>query len=412
MTFWKTVYQRYTNFAMESIRDDLGVDVEFATGTRLVRYSIPRYGDLVNAVYLGLQLPEVKSGGRPHPFRWVRNLGEALVEEVSMYIGGALIERLYGEWLHVWNELTMGHDARGWYDEMVANTPAFHGGADGARPARTVFVPIPFSFTRNSALALPLVALQYHTVDLEFRLRPTSELFQLHYTPSPSQPEGWHRPDATRADHHVGAYLVRPDHRFRVFIEMNYVFLDDAERARMARDSHEYLIQQVGRTQFEGLVAPHNVLDLVLQNPVAQLVWVPAVPAESRARNDHFAFGGREGDDDNAPLRTPIRACSLLFNGMPRFAEREAEYFRFVQPFQHGATGAGRNNNVFMYSFALGSGRGETQPSGSCNMSRVNSVQLGVRLDPGTVGAGVTVYSVNYNVFKMVAGMASIVFAN
>lgn len=414
ITFWKAVYRRHTNFAMEGIRDELGVDVEFGSGTRLVRYTIPRHGDLVSAVYLGLALPEVRATGGPLPFRWVRHLGEVLVEEVSMYIGGALIERLYGEWLHIWNELTLGADRRGWYDELIANTPAFYDPTGATIEARTVYVPVPLFFTRNAALALPLVALQYHTVDLDFRLRPSEDLYQLRYARDGGPPD-WFRPLPGDPSHRLSKYQVDPNHRSRAFIEINYVFLDDQEREVMARDSHEYLIHQVSRTQFDGLLA-NNVLDLVLQNPVTQLAWVPFAPAAARVYNDRFAFGARRAGADGPPWGNPIRSCALLFNGMERLQEKDAEYFRFLQPYQHGAAGArraGQHPPVFLYSFALDSARPAVQPSGSCNMSRIGSVQLVLRLAPGwEPDVGVVVYAVNYNVFKMISGMASVVFAN
>ena len=104
----------------------------------------------------------------------------------------------------------------------------------------------------------------------------------------------------------------------------------------------------------------------------------------------------------------PVVTAKLQLNGQDRFSEREGSYFDVVQPFQHHTRAPDTGINV--YSFALRPE--EHQPSGSCNFSRIDNAVLQLVLSSGTVQgtatAKVRVYAVNYNVLRVMSGMAGI----
>jgi Large eukaryotic DNA virus major capsid protein len=108
----------------------------------------------------------------------------------------------------------------------------------------------------------------------------------------------------------------------------------------------------------------------------------------------------------------PVVTAKLQLNGQDRFSEREGNYFDVVQPFQHHTRAPDAGINV--YSFALRPE--EHQPSGSCNFSRIDNAVLQLVLSAGTVGgtatAKVRVYAVNYNVLRVMSGMAGVAYSN
>jgi hypothetical protein len=108
----------------------------------------------------------------------------------------------------------------------------------------------------------------------------------------------------------------------------------------------------------------------------------------------------------------PVVTAKLQLNGQDRFSEREGSYFDVVQPFQHHTRAPDTGINV--YSFALRPE--EHQPSGSCNFSRIDNAVLQLVLSSGTVAgtatAKVRVYAVNYNVLRVMSGMAGIAYSN
>jgi hypothetical protein len=104
----------------------------------------------------------------------------------------------------------------------------------------------------------------------------------------------------------------------------------------------------------------------------------------------------------------PVVTAKLQLNGQDRFSEREGSYFDVVQPWQHHTRSVDTGINV--YSFALRPE--EHQPSGSCNFSRIDNAVLQLVLSSGTVAgtatAKVRVYAVNYNVLRVMSGMAGV----
>ena len=108
----------------------------------------------------------------------------------------------------------------------------------------------------------------------------------------------------------------------------------------------------------------------------------------------------------------PCVTAKLQLNGQDRFSEREGSYFDVVQPFQHHTRNPDTGINV--YSFALRPE--EHQPSGTCNFSRIDNAVLQLVLSSNTVAgtatAKVRVYAVNYNVLRVMSGMAGVAYSN
>ena len=198
ITFWKVTYRRHTNFAMESIEQTFNGQADFG---RRVTCTISRNGDLAYRTYLQITLPEIgqslADSGDDVYARWLDFPGEQLISRVEVEIGGQRIDRQYGDWMHIWNQLTLSKEQERGYYKMIGNTtqltyitdPSFADvdspcSANGinqvcaprnALPETTLYVPLQFWFCRNPGLALPLIALQYHEVKINLDLRPIDE---------------------------------------------------------------------------------------------------------------------------------------------------------------------------------------------------------------------------------------------
>lgn len=119
--------------------------------------------------------------------------------------------------------------------------------------------------------------------------------------------------------------------------------------------------------------------------------------------SDHAGFGPL-----NAGRNPTIRA-KLQLNGHDRFQERLGSYFNLVQPYQHHTNVPPTGINV--YSFALRPE--EHQPSGSCNMSRIDTAVLQLQLTPNAaLGSKIRIYAINYNVLRIMSGMGGIAYSS
>jgi len=122
---------------------------------------------------------------------------------------------------------------------------------------------------------------------------------------------------------------------------------------------------------------------------------------------DHFNYGRWVDCTSN-----PVSTAKLQLNGHDRFQQRDGNYFNYVQPYQHFTHTPADGINV--YSFALKAQ--DHQPTGSCNFSRIDNATLNVGLSNNTVtGSGddnLNIYTVNYNVLRVMSGMAGTAYSN
>ena len=396
ITFFKVVYRRHTNFAVESIEQTFNGSVDF---DKRVTATISRNGDLVKQMYLECELPSV--GGTNTP-EWVYGVGNALVKEVEIEIGGQLIDRHYGEWMNIWSELSVPEGKRRGYDNMVLNNPqagqvghATANNADGG--VVRVYVPLQFWFCRNPGLALPLIALQYHEVKINLTTRPLNELV-------------------------VGDNTTAPTGSLGCKLYVDYVYLDTDERRRFAQVSHEYLIEQVQFTGDESVTASSSKnATLNFNHPVKELIWVCRNTVHGTQDLTRGNFGNAwlnwSGTND-ASSAEAFATAKLQLNGHDRFTERNADYFRKVQNYEHhtrvprvGAdliTDDHLEQYIYTYSFALSPE--EHQPSGTCNFSRIDNAVL--QLTTVTVAGVLKVFAVNYNVLRIMSGMGGLAYSN
>jgi hypothetical protein len=286
ITFWKVTYRRHTNFAMESIEQTFNGQADFG---RRVTCTVSRNGDLAYRTYLQVTLPEINQNMKNRTgdvfARWLDFPGHQLISQVEVEIGGQRIDRQYGDWMHIWNQLTISAEQERGYNAMIGHTtqltyitdPSF-AAVDGpctsnaprqvcaprnALPETTLYIPFQFWFCRNPGLALPLIALQYHEVKINLDIRPIDECLwsasTLECTGAISNP----KVTSAYAQSLVAASLY-----------VDYVFLDTDERRRMAQNPHEYLIEQLQFTGDESVGSSSNKIKLNFNHPCKELIWV------------------------------------------------------------------------------------------------------------------------------------------
>ena len=298
ITFWKVTYRRYTNFAMESIEQTFNGQADFG---RRVTCTISRNGDLAYRTYLQVTLPEINQAmgnqGTTYPdgktnngvyARWLDFPGEQLISQVEVEIGGQRIDRQYGDWMHIWQQLTLTAEQQRGYFKMVGNTtqltfvtdPSF-AAVDGpcsvdaprqvcaprnALPETTLYIPFQFWYCRNPGLALPLIALQYHEVRINLDLRPIDEMLWAVSSLHCDTVDGSTSQVRVRAAYNQSLVAAS--------LYVDYVFLDTDERRRMAQNPHEYLIEQVQFTGDESVGSSSNKIKLNFNHPCKELIWV------------------------------------------------------------------------------------------------------------------------------------------
>jgi hypothetical protein len=533
ITFFKVVYRRHTNFAVEPIQQTWNGAADFG---RTVTCNVNRNGDLITNMYLAVSLAAVKANAAGDvAWGYVRRLGHALIQETKIEIGGSKIDEQYGDWLNVWYELTHKVGQERGYAKMIGDDAALTTISTGAKNAYMMYVPLQYWFNRNNGLALPLIALQYHDVRITLIYNSVANCVNYLGASAPSL-------TSLMAD----SYLL-----------IDYVYLDSEERKRFAQASHEYLIEQLQFTGSETLNSQSNKYRLNFNHPCKYLIWVPhldryanryqfvAYPTDGdwNAAKVNFCklvwlasvltnatqvtipnlpdsdpSGNNMGElfdltktEQNFSTNSSSQLCTLVsnkiqakiiatvgsgpqtarpedvllgdiskvtmadmsnvvswfssglsvnganvatflstrgvstvnqfnygnyldgtdnpvcngklqLNGHDRFQNRDGYYFNYVQPYQHFENTPADGINV--YSFALRAQ--DHQPTGTCNFSRIDNATLQVDVglnnqftsnyasnyNLGASSSVLNIYTQNYNVLRVMSGMAGTAYSN
>ncbi len=431
VTFFQAVYKRHTNFAMENIQQT--VNGSPASSGR-VSVTIARNGDLVGNMYVALAPntfvdANLSSNNSGLDVCWI---AERAIAAVELTIGGQRIDKHFQTWWRLYSEVFLGEDDKSDYGKMTS-APAATQSSTGTTAYR-VYLPLIFFFNRNPGLYLPLIALQYHEVRLDFDL---TTYFNNYF--STSVFEVW----------------------------ANYVYLDTEERRRFAQKGHEYLIEQVQHTGGDTIgtlsESSAQLIRLSYNHPVKELVWCYQNSAPTTYLNSLWNFstdpsnvnvtvshtmlatqnvfclahhygqptlilggGAGAGVGPNGVVNRglieegpkvsgaggyevgPLHQFKLILNGQDRFKEQYGKYFNQVQPYYHHT--GNPYPGIYVYSFALQPE--EHQPTGTCNFSRIDNAQVWVALKAGGLSNIQKMFAVNYNILRIQSGMGGLAFSN
>lgn len=393
ISFYKMVYRRFTNFSAESCRMYFDGTPNF--GQRITCL-IPRFGDLLGTIFLDLQLPALTLAADNSPVSYVNSPGHALIEEITFEIGEQEIDKQTGEFMELWTQLVTPAGQVDALNNMIARGNTYT--APQLFGSQNLLIPLQFWFCRNPGNYLPLLALQYHPLRINIKLRPLQDMVYTGNTADKCAPG-----------------IVNPASITSLTMWGDYINLDTEERRRFVSAAHEYLIDQVQYTPKIAIPAANITANIKMDfnHPIRELIWVVQRNQMIDLR-EYFNYSSLAITDVSLSPRTDnIVSAKIQLDGQDRFERRTAPYFRLVQPYQRHTT-TPVLSFIYVYSFAL---RPEdAQPSGSVNASRIDSFNLLFDMcdtqctDPPRGNATATVYAVNHNILRVIDGFGGLLF--
>lgn len=352
MSFFKFVYKRFTNFSMEDIpvyAESTNDSLSFDKVTKF-RFKLPRNADLASKMYLRLNLPRIVSS-QDDQFYWIQSVGTHLLDFADLYVGGYKIESIRGDLLYLKNQLYksksekelfqalvgdksyLNVESQGQYDYVGHSRQTLDSTDTSGMPTlaqefntpsfireQVLYIPLNYWFTKNYGLSLPLIALQYHQVELEIQFRPVQELYTIlrpdktyyYYTQAPSMSNFSQsygslstedkikklRKDQSVAGN-VGVYQSRfrraptaaepisdylvstvagfensePSWNLRLELMVKYIFLDTDERNLFSKQEHTFLVEQNRILEEYGLTESANLKFTDLFHPCKNIIF-------------------------------------------------------------------------------------------------------------------------------------------
>jgi hypothetical protein len=449
VTFFQSVYKRHTNFAIEAVPQTLAGQ---ANPGGLVSVTLARTGDLIGDMWVVLQptTGQLTTNNSGADTCWI---AERAFTSVELFIGGQSIDKHYQLWYRLYSEVFLSESKKLNYGKL-SSLPVPNNG-NNPTSLSYVYLPLIFFFNRNPGLYLPLIALQYHEVRLDFTL---SASYANYFGSNP--PAVW----------------------------ANYMYLEKEERDKFATKNQEYLIEQVQYVNADpvGTSTENNpsVIRMQYNHPVKELIWVyqnsspnsnpnamwnfsssvanvnvtvdlakitpmtlqnphnvgsPVLYAPAPLSSSLFITGASNvltgntisvqsnvlsGNvfwcESGVPLYGtanvsygqevgPLHKFKIILNGTDRAYEQYGKWYNQYQPYQYHS--GNPYPGIYMYSFALKPE--ELQPSGACNFSRIDMAQVAVSLKTGMPpGLVQKMFAVNYNILRIASGMGGLAFAN
>ena len=404
-SFFKAVYRRHTNFSIESIKQQL---TKIGVGESKVSCTISRSGDLLGKVVLEVLLDRGDAQnitGNGTYLNWTNNTGHAFIKECEIEIGGHIIDKHYSQWLDIQNELYDINEQE-WIglNKHPGKRGYFKSGSKGIISQKLkLYIPLHFWFCDNPGLYLPIVGITKHDININILVRSVEHLFNL--------------------DGELSYTNTRPE----IDMWCDYIFLDNEEKRKYLLEKKAYLIQQVQR--YEKDTELNNAFKLY--HPVKEIFWISQnsnVSSEAgngstnmdclknisgqpqTNRNDYFNYQSSSSLDKEVIYSQnsyeSFKKARLTINGIDRFYERDATYFRLIQPIQ--CKQKVPNKHIYMYSFSLNPRK--YQPSGCCNFSKIDEANLIFTSSQDYTNEKLSIYAVNYNVMIVSNGMAGLVY--
>jgi hypothetical protein len=316
---------------------------------------------------------------------WTNAIGIHLLKHVKVVIGGQVVDQLWSDFMYAFEELC-GRTGRR-LTEMIGKRYTRQQLICDSKARRTLYTPLPFWYTLHSGNALSLASLQYHGVQLFVSFQDLSKCIIVS------------GPNITVKNAMTGCGITSND--LTASVETTYVYLETAERERFASTAFEQLILQTQMTQFQCSNKTFRT-NLNFNHPAVELIF--AVRRECHERhNNFFNFSGVDG-------REPVELATLTLNNQIRF-QRSGTYLRTVQPYQHHSCIP--DCHIYCFSFALHP-EDPISPSGSCNFSRIDHVEMCINLQPVLNGESVTilVFCRSLNLLRFKSGLGGLAFAN
>lgn len=385
LSYFKSVHKKHTNFSKFEHKN---VFYGFPSLGQKAVCKIENYGDLLTKCWLQIKLPETGNS----LVSWIKGIGNYMIKEIKLKIGGEEITKMSGEYLDIFHKYyyPLGH-----YNTYSSGVKNFQGHTNTSLTGEQILlIPIPFWFAKDVSQSLPLISLQYSTIEIEIEFRALTDLL---YSGS----------DKSGLSSLVNLNNINIT---ECFLYCEYIYLDKHERTLFAnKEEIDYLIEQL---QLDNFIVENGLIQrsykLNFNHPTKELIWI--YRSENYENINRWHLYNHIDDTDSNRFVEPFLNISITLNGHDRVDKRPSQYFRIIVPiYSHNSS---NSDLIYFYNFALDCD--SIQPSGTLNLSKIDDAKINMEFsNKGSTGinAGtVHLMCVNYNFLKIKKGMAGIMY--
>jgi len=393
-------------------------------GQRNTSAAVNRSADYVLNVWFNVQIPVITLG-IPDPVtglvptlfqdatvRWTRNLMHNLFDLISISFNELILQQFDSYWLDFNYQFRTVAEKRIGYKNMIGDvasltTPVLIGQPLGTGDFRSC--PFPFWFAEDHGVALPIAALPFNDVKINFNFRNLEDLVVVY--PGTAAVGSISGPftgrAATVSDVYVWGTSSTPTlQNSNTFV--HYVTVHNDERVAMGDAPRDMLIFQVQEAQLQAFkdVSSPTSFDLRLSHAIT-LYFFAARNTTIRGDGSNYTTVAY-GTGLSGPGVDPIAHSQLVYENTPR-VDMNADYYSLVNPWyyfpaipdQTGYHSWSYSLEAFLYN-----------PKGSTNYSKLANVSIIQTMSQGAINAASTTAPVDSNGVAITYPNASGVLVN
>jgi hypothetical protein len=390
-------------------------------------------------------------------FSWLPKIGLRLIDSIDISIGGQVIDRLNSDMLNIWYELTVSPNQINTFNNIIGNIPKLNTYNTNKKESYSLYIPLPFWFSKYTGVSLPALALRYHDVQVNLKLKELSECCMFETIENKLS-------DNININEHISI--------LNASLYIDYVYIEQEERKKFGRNSLEYLIDQHQYLPVNNINSTNINQLLYFVNPIKELLWtcqskvwdryefvkIYKFTAITNLPNGKIKLiiGNKHliKKDDNVRIcnskyynntykvintdetsvtinsdyiindygyveiintmfsENTIDTLTITFNSTERISARDGMYYNLIQPWKHHSNIP--SPGIYLFSFAINPE--DYQPSGSCNMGLLDANQAFININPiffeyMNKNVSINFYARSINILKITEGMASLAFS-
>lgn len=470
ITFFKTVFKKHTNFLIETVSHQFSQYPNF--GKRISTKLSHKNGDLIRKMYLVIELPEVHIFHNILKFAWVYKVGFAIIKSIELEIGNYIIDKLYGDWLNIWYELTIGDNYSEHYKYLIGDIKEMTN-LSNKKNKFDLVIPLQFWFNRIIGSTLPILLLGCSDIKINLDINQFNKcciLAPSHYididndfinfidneylfqeisgstakfidfdiiekklyillitnngfiTTDSKNDKGLDSRYQIRGltskfaitiknkEHKYNDYIFEPINLKKVNLLVEYIFLNNIERNKLLNSNGEYLIEQIVYNGENVVNNIFNEYNINFDRSCKEIIWVTQLNILEN-KNDQFNYtDSLIRVNDKLIGHNLIKYQKLLFNEYDLFRMHDPNYCSWLQQYRYHTHSS--NEGINVYSFSLHPEISH-QPSGSINLNQVDNIKLIIKVNNKINfqnPAVIRIYGITYNILKINDGLCRLLF--
>jgi hypothetical protein len=390
-------------------------------------------------------------------FSWLPKIGLRLIDYIDISIGGQVIDRLNSDMLNIWYELTVSPNQINTFNNIIGNIPKLNTYNTNKKESYSLYIPLPFWFSKYTGISLPALALRYHDIQVNLKLKELSECCMVETIENKLS-------DNININERISI--------LNASLYIDYVYIEQEERKKFGRNSLEYLIDQHQYLPVNNINSSNINQLLYFVNPIKELLWTCQTKAWDRyefvkiykftaitkltndkikliigkkhliKRDDNIRIHNSKyynntykvinADETSVTINSDyvindygyveiintlysentIDTLTITFNSTERISARDGMYYNLIQPWKHHSNIP--SPGIYLFSFAINPE--DYQPSGSCNMGLLDANQAFININPVFFeymdrNVSINFYARSINILKITEGMASLAFS-